>query len=159
MPTRRDTLLDDVMRAGRESTTAGVLLHTVVAQQIGLNATDTRSLDLLLRLGPMSAGDLSAHTGLTTASVTTLVDRLERRGLVRRERDPADRRRVVVRAEPEAATVFAERLTPFLVRLTELLADYDDDALAAIARYLRDAAGLAREEAARIGGVSRSDPS
>lgn len=143
------------MDAGRESTTAGVLLHTVIAQQIGLNATDTRALDLLARRGPMTAGELSTHTGLTSASVTSLVDRLERRELVKRQRDPADRRRVVVQALPEAGSAYAHLLMPFLGRIAQALEGYSDEELAGIARYLREAAVVAREAAVQVGAAKR----
>src|ERR687891_389561 len=64
-------------------------------QAFDLNPTDLRCLDWLAD-GPKSAGELAAGVALSTAATTTLIDRLERRGLVRRVRDPHDRRRVVV---------------------------------------------------------------
>ena len=51
----------------------------------------------------VTAGDLARLTGLTTGAVTGIIDRLERAGFARRERDPEDRRRVYVRGDPAAA--------------------------------------------------------
>jgi DNA-binding MarR family transcriptional regulator len=61
-----------------------------------------RCLDVLEREGPVTAGYLAEVTGLTTGSITTVIDRLERHGFARRVRDPADRRRVLVELTGEA---------------------------------------------------------
>src|SRR5262245_58816371 len=81
----------------RETSAQTVLFSQAVADHVGLNATDLEALDLLVRHGAMTAGRLAELTGLTTGAVTGLVDRLERRGYVRREAHPSDRRSVVVR--------------------------------------------------------------
>jgi len=70
-------------------------------EEVGVNANDFASLCLLLLHGPAPAGRLAALTGLTTGAVTGLVDRLERAGLVRRELDPADRRKVIIVPDAE----------------------------------------------------------
>ncbi|MCM3849668.1 MarR family transcriptional regulator [Pseudonocardia sp. DR1-2] len=79
--------------------------HTVVgrlAQSSGQNANDMFAIGLLIRHGPLGAGDLAQRLSITTASATVLIDRLEASGLARRERDPADRRRVRVHETPMA---------------------------------------------------------
>lgn len=76
---------------------AGVVLHSnEVAKQVGLGPSDSQLLGLLRLDGPLTPGRLAELTGLTTGTVTGVLDRLERSGFVRRERDPADRRKVVV---------------------------------------------------------------
>ena len=72
------------------------LMGTAAADKIGINATDLNCLNILSFSGHMTAGELARATGLTTASITGVVDRLEEAGFVTRERDPHDRRRVVV---------------------------------------------------------------
>ena len=73
-----------------------VLLHEAAAALLGLHATDLKVLGLL---GDkiMTAGELVGLTGLTGASVTALVDRLEAAGYVTRFRDTQDRRKVGIR--------------------------------------------------------------
>lgn len=93
---RRRQLVEAILFAGRESSAATVMFHTAVAARAGLTATDSKTLDTLIRVGPVTAGELARHTGLATASVTSLIDRLEQKGLVRRARDARDRRRVMV---------------------------------------------------------------
>ena len=87
------------------------LLGQAAADRIGINATDLNCLNILSFSGHMTAGELARATGLTTASITGVVDRLEEAGFVTRERDPHDRRRVVVqivleRALRDVASVF-----------------------------------------------------
>src|SRR5262245_32777398 len=79
------------------------LYHAAVAGRLGMHATDLQSLGFVERYGPTTAGHLADLGGLTTGAVTGVIDRLERTGYVRRESDPDDRRKVVVRAVPGAA--------------------------------------------------------
>ena len=64
------------------------LMNQAAADRIGINATDLNCLNILSFSGQMTAGELARATGLTTASITGVVDRLEEAGYVRRERDP-----------------------------------------------------------------------
>src|SRR5215470_15845486 len=88
------------------------LMGQAAADRVGINATDLNCLNILSFSGTLTAGELARATGLTTASITGVVDRLESAGFVRRERDPSDRRRVVVtivieKALTEVAAIFA----------------------------------------------------
>ncbi|WP_106191623.1 MarR family transcriptional regulator [Umezawaea tangerina] len=80
---------------GRELSTAVVMFHEAVGQHLGVSAGDQRAL-ALIRGGPLSAGALAKEIGLTPGAVTGMIDRLEAAGLVRREVDPNDRRRILV---------------------------------------------------------------
>jgi DNA-binding transcriptional ArsR family regulator len=94
----RATLLAVVGRElGREVSARMVMFHQAIAERLGLNATDHKALDLLGRAGPITAGELAELTGLTTGAITGIIDRLEKAGFVRRENDPKDRRRVIIR--------------------------------------------------------------
>lgn len=53
-------------------------------------------IDVLREKGPITAGEMSKITGLATGSVTALIDRLEKMGYVHREKDPDDRRKVII---------------------------------------------------------------
>lgn len=89
-------------------------------EAVGVNPTDLGSLCLLLLHGPAPAGRLAKLTGLTTGAVTGVIDRLERGGFVRREVDPADRRKVIV--VPDAARVDRD-LFPHFPSLEKAAAD------------------------------------
>jgi len=93
---RRAELLAQLETAGRAQSAATVMFHTAVAARQGLSATEEKALDLLERHGPLTAGELARHSGLAPASVTGLINRLERKGFARRVRNPNDRRSVLV---------------------------------------------------------------
>src|SRR5215813_11105753 len=71
------------------------------AARIGVTVTDMQVIESLTTSGPMTAGQLADLTGLTTGAITGMINRLEEAGLVRRESDPADGRRVIVRLNPD----------------------------------------------------------
>ena len=94
----RDRLLREGSAAYRRYVSAEVLHGHATAEAAGLNATDFFCLNLLSLSGPLTAGQLAQQTGLTTGATTRMIDRLERGGFVRRSRDAADRRQVIVEA-------------------------------------------------------------
>jgi DNA-binding MarR family transcriptional regulator len=123
---------------------------SAVAERLGLSLTELNAVGLIDRLGPLSAGDLSAHTGLATASVTSLIDRLEAKGFARRSRDDRDRRRVFVEllaARSAAVGPLFDSLTQSLARL---LGSYSHDELRVILDFMVQATDLMREEAAKV---------
>jgi DNA-binding MarR family transcriptional regulator len=71
-------------------------LDEAVAARFGLHRTDLRCLEIVARGGPLSAGALAEQAGLSTSAVTSVIDRVERSGDLRRLSDPRDRRRVLV---------------------------------------------------------------
>jgi DNA-binding MarR family transcriptional regulator len=95
-------LLEELVEEVRRSQNATDRFDQAVADALGINRTDMRCTDVLEREGAVTAGHLAEVTGLTTGAITTVIDRLERRGFARRVRDPADRRRVLVELTDEA---------------------------------------------------------
>ncbi len=97
MPARtRKELVEAISLEARRSQNWTDAFDEAVADAIGINRTDLRCLDILEQEGGTTAGRLAELMGLTTGAITTVIDRLERKGYVRRERDDADRRRVRV---------------------------------------------------------------
>jgi DNA-binding MarR family transcriptional regulator len=136
MPTSRQQLIDAVVEATRENSTLAVFFHAAIAERVGLGATDEKTLLILSDHGPLTAGEIAQQTGLTTASVTSLIDRLESKGFVRRVRDTQDRRRVIVELVPERMAEFGRLFGPVQDDFAALLASYSDDQLATIADFL-----------------------
>lgn len=97
---RRLSLLAEIGDASRLSQGATNLFDERLGEFLGINSTDGRCLDIVTRVGRVSAGELANRSGLTTGAVTAVVDRLEAAGYVGRVRDPIDRRKVWV--EPTA---------------------------------------------------------
>ena len=112
------------------------LMGQAAADRIGINATDLNCLNILSFSGHMTAGELARATGLTTASITGVVDRLEEAGYVSRERDPRDRRRVVVTLSlDQAMRNVASVFLPVMRDWRELATRYSDDELRLIVDF------------------------
>jgi DNA-binding MarR family transcriptional regulator len=112
------------------------LMSQAAADRIGINSTDLNCLNILSFRGQMTAGELARETGLTTASITGVIDRLEEAGFVRRERDPQDRRRVVVRLVLERAVRdVASVFLPMVRDWNEMAARYSDGELKLIVDF------------------------
>jgi DNA-binding MarR family transcriptional regulator len=91
----------ELEHAMRRSSAQGVLFGQTVANRVGRSNSDMECLDFLILEGRVTAGRLAEVTGLTTGAITGVVDRLEQAGLVRRERDDHDRRKVFIAAVSE----------------------------------------------------------
>lgn len=103
-PGRRRSRAELVAVFDREARRMGSMatLHNhAVAEYAGLHQTDQECIDLLDWTGPLTAGEIGMHLGLSSGAVTGLVDRLEAGGWVQRVRDPQDRRRVFVHLSAE----------------------------------------------------------
>jgi DNA-binding MarR family transcriptional regulator len=124
------------------------MFHSRVAEEFGLSIADWRTWDLIIRDGPLTAGDLARVTGLTPGAVTGLIDRLERAGAVRRVGDSADRRKTLVRAREQSSheQLAKSIFSPMLRAAEELYATYSDDQLRAIADFMTRMAALLREQ-------------
>lgn len=110
------------------------------AARNGLHPTDVRALIALLdaaRAGrPATPGLLATELGLNSASVTALVDRLERLGHVRRERDPADRRRVLLVVSEQAVELGRTWFGPLIDAMLAATRSFSAAELAAVRRFL-----------------------
>ncbi|HEY6747925.1 MAG TPA: MarR family transcriptional regulator [Mycobacteriales bacterium] len=106
----------------------------------GLHPTDVRALIALLDAAraqrPATPGHLATELGLNSASVTALVDRLERLGHVRRERDPADRRRVLLVVSEQAIELGWAWFGPLIDAMLAALRSFSAADLAAVRRFL-----------------------
>lgn len=150
----RTRLIAALTAAMREVSGQGVLFSQAAAERLGVNSTDLECMGYLAD-GPMTAGGLAQATGLTTGAITGVVDRLERAGYARRERDPEDRRKVLVQLTPLAA----ERAQPIFAPMERasigVLETYDDAQLAFLLTFLHR---MREMGAAVIGGLNDQRP-
>ena len=153
---RRPELIAALNRVMREVSGQGVIYSQAVAERLGVGSTELECLDCIVLRGAATAGDLARATGLTTGAITGVIDRLERAGYARREPDPADRRKVLVRATPAVATEVAPLYQPMAEASSAAMAGYDDDALSLLLDFLRTTYKAAVEATAalREGAVS-----
>ncbi|MEU6906785.1 MarR family transcriptional regulator [Streptomyces coeruleorubidus] len=127
------------------------LLAAEFAGREGLHPTDVRALIHLLDAGRegvrATPGWLGAQLGVNSASTTALVDRLERLGLVRRERDTRDRRRVLLVVQDEAVTLGWSFFGPLIHEMVAEMRSFEETELATVRRFLlamRDVAAARR---------------
>ena len=127
-PKARAALMEELEHAVRRSSAQGVIFGQTVASRVGISSSDLECLDFLNLEGRVTAGRLAEVTGLTTGAITGVVDRLEKAGLVRRERDDHDRRKVFIATVPEnVAKVgrFYEHMRRMILKDWETLSDAD----------------------------------
>jgi DNA-binding MarR family transcriptional regulator len=118
--------MQELENALRRSSAQGVIFGQTVANTVGISGSDLECLDFLNLEGRVTAGRLAEVTGLTTGAITGVIDRLEEAGLVRRERDPADRRKVFIAIVPEnVARIgrYYEHMQRGMVKLWETYSD------------------------------------
>jgi DNA-binding MarR family transcriptional regulator len=135
----RTELLRTLSQAARKLSTQTVFLHQALAQTVGLNATDTRCLDLLVSYADetLTAGRLSSLTGLSTGAITHILDRLEKRGLVERVRDSRDRRKIFVRLRSESIKPFLPEYELIGKAYLSLIKRFNDEELGVILNYMQ----------------------
>lgn len=126
-----------VSELGQQLSDATIQMHEAIARNVGLAGTDHKYLRPLMQKGAMTAGELAQLTGLTTGAITGLVDRLEKKQLVKRKFDPADRRKVVIVPDQEKAK---QLLNPIFATLQQevltLMEQFDEQEIVIIKRYL-----------------------
>jgi DNA-binding MarR family transcriptional regulator len=128
-----------------------VLFSRAIAERVGIHPTDLESLDILRREGPMTAGRQAEQTGLSTGgAITALIDRLERLGYVRRERDTNDRRRVMVRVITERERELAPFYSPLQRAMLDLIARFSDDELAVVLDFINQTNEIMFDQVARV---------
>jgi DNA-binding MarR family transcriptional regulator len=122
------------------------------AARSGMTVTDLQVIDLLESAGPATAGQLADLTGLTTGAITGMLNRLEEAGLVRRERDPSDGRRVIVRLAPgiDARRAIGSLLASLGTAWDDLASHYDEEQLAVLLAFLKRGNALSREALVRV---------
>jgi DNA-binding MarR family transcriptional regulator len=138
----RETLIAELMGRSRRLSTLSVLFAMSTADHLGMNLSDMLCLGILSSTGPMTLGQLASMIGLSTGSVTGLVDRLERLDLVCRERDIEDRRRIVLHLNTGRAEEIGQAFVPMLESSWQHLEQFTDDELNVIFRYIDGAIGF-----------------
>src|SRR6266700_1659723 len=144
-----------VGKLARRHSTAVVLFHHAVAERLGLGPTDHKCLDLLRERGAMAGSDLGAITGLTSGAITGVVARLERAGYLRREPDPHDGRKQILRLALERSPI-QDVIVPLRKDVAALLENFDAHQLTAIAEFLARTTDLIYSHAALLRAHSLS---
>jgi DNA-binding MarR family transcriptional regulator len=149
---KRTEILGELARELRQFNGLGASFFRAVAARVGMTVTDMQVIDILESSGPMTAGQLADLTGLTTGAITGMLNRLEEAGLVRRERDPEDGRRVIVQLERgKDETREINSIFDTLGKAWDDMAShYDDEQIAFLLEFLQRSNALSRKEIARL---------
>jgi len=146
----RDDLIRRLVHEMRAQSPWTLFFHSSLAERLHLNPTDHKCLDIIWRSQDESGecltpGQLARETRLTTGAVTGVLDRLEQAGFVKREHDPADRRRIIVRPIPERIKQDVQPLFDWLAEeFQKLCARYSDEELRRMIQFSRDSQALLR---------------
>ncbi|MEO0496033.1 MAG: MarR family transcriptional regulator [Pseudomonadota bacterium] len=130
--------VDDLIQVCRQLYDAIDRLDTQAASLVNVSRNDLRCLNLLAE-APSKPSRIAKELGLTSGSVTSLLDRLERANLIRRDRDPEDRRGVVVHPTEHLFATVGPLYRSTVDRLKEQAAQYSQTELNDAVRYLADA--------------------
>jgi DNA-binding MarR family transcriptional regulator len=144
--TDREDLVDALVQEMPRYISASVRYQIAVADQLGMPLADVHAVGALLELGPTGVRALADVMGMTTGAVTRLVDRLEAGGFVRREPDPTDRRRVVLRVVPERVGDISRYYESMGDRWQRQIEVYSDAELRFLVEFLRRGRENARVE-------------
>lgn len=137
---------------GGRFSTAVVLFHAAVADRLGVNVTDWKCAEILTRIGPTNPGKLSEMTGMTTAATAQVINRLERAGIVQRERDPNDRRKVIILMVSNSKIAEASKaiLKQFTKEMGEMMAKYNTAEIETIRNFVESATEILEAQSARL---------
>jgi DNA-binding MarR family transcriptional regulator len=150
MSNDRSNLLTQLTTEVRAWQSDQELFDDAVAALAGLNRTDWRCLDILSTRGAMTAGQLADAARLTTGAVTGVLDHLEAVGLVRRVRDTADRRRIIVETTEEMERQAAVVYGPLIADSNRALRAFDTAQLATIVDFIRAERAILGKHTARV---------
>jgi DNA-binding MarR family transcriptional regulator len=132
----RTALLQELIQVNRAYQSAVEKMDEAFCRLLGVNRTDGRCLDVIDQRPGLTAGELAVAVGLSPGAVTTVLDRLEKRGFVIRTRDQEDRRRVTLELTPDARRRAWEAYGPLGEMGGPMIGELSDNELEAIIRFL-----------------------
>ena len=149
---RRRRLTAAIKQSLRELSIQLSLLNHQVGAHVDLNDVDLDCLDLIARHGPLSPSALARRAGLHPATMTGILDRLERGGWVARQRDPSDRRAVFVRALRDRTAELFRLYAGMNGSMDQICAGYGDSELELLADFLHRTANAGRSATDELAG-------
>jgi DNA-binding MarR family transcriptional regulator len=149
---RRRRLYRGVRESLRDVNAQISLLNQQVRGHLDLKGADLECLDLIDRHGPLSPSELARRARLHPATVTGILDRLERGGWIRRARDPDDRRGVAVEAARGRLGEVLRLYSGMNSAMDQICAEYADHELELLAGFLRRTAEAGAAAAAELAG-------
>ena len=148
----RRRLTNAIKESLRELSIQLSLLNHQVGTQVDLRDVDLDCLELINRYGPLSPSALARRAGLHPATMTGILDRLERGGWIARDRDPSDRRAVAVRARRDRGADLLRLFAGMNTAMDRLCAGYSEAELELLADFLRRTTNAGRDATEELAG-------
>lgn len=134
--------------ASRQYSDASVFMHEAIARKAGLSSADHKYLGLILQYESITAGEISKITGLTTGAVTGLIDRLEKKELLKRQFAKEDRRKVFIIPDLEnSMKLLGSIFDELQQKTTALISTFSETEIKIIERYFKEATLIMKETA------------
>lgn len=151
-----DSIIQQFRTASRQYSDASIFMHEAIARKAGLTGSDHKYLGLILQHKELTAGDLSKLTGLSTGAVTGLIDRLEKKKLLKRQFTKEDRRKVIIVPNEENSMKLLQPLFLELQQKTSaLIRSFSVTEIQAIERYFIEATTIMKETTDNINNQTK----
>jgi len=142
--TKRAELAKSLVGEIRQFIAGAILYNQMLAERLGIHTTDQQLMNFVELLGEARPADLARLSGLSTGGVTVALDRLEKAGFVHRERNPEDRRSVMIRMDPERQREVVALYQSAGETMGKIFSSYDEKELRLILDF------FAKTNAARV---------
>ena len=143
-----NSIIEKFRTASRQYSDASIFMHEAIARKAGLSGADHKYLGLILQHKELTAGEIAKLTGLTTGAVTGLIDRLEKKKLLKRQFTKDDRRKVIIIPNVENSMKLLQPIFNELQqRTTALINSFSEKEIQIIERYFVEATTIMNETA------------
>ena len=150
-----DDVIKRIRKLNQQYAYTSIEMHEAVGRKAGLSGTDHKYLGFLIQKGQMTAGELSNLTGLTTGAVTGLVDRFEKKNLVKRQSGEDDRRKVIIVPNTEKImALFVPLYKEYRTKTEELIATLSNEEIKIIETYFAKAIDIMNETTDKLSNNS-----
>lgn len=141
---------ETLIKSLRRFSTRMVLFEQNVAQSLGVFHTDLKCADIINETGPINPSELANETGLTTGTITALIDRLVDAGYVSRNNDPKDRRKILISSNKEKQEEIRDLYIPLAKSTAELCERYSDEELDSIFDFMKQITKVVQMETSNL---------
>ena len=142
---------DAIRKLSQQYAYTSIQMHEAIGRKAGLSGTDHKYLGFLIEKGQMTAGELSELTGLTTGAVTGLIDRFEKKKLVKRQFAGDDRRKVFIKPNTEnIMALFVPLYKEFRNKSEKLMASFSNKEIKIIETYFLKAIEIMNETTTKL---------
>ncbi|MCG8392669.1 MAG: MarR family transcriptional regulator [Pseudomonadales bacterium] len=155
---------EDVLIALRQIIRATDLYSRKLSKVSGLTSPQLLIMQAIAAQGEMTMGDLASEVSLSQATVTTILDRLEKRGLTERKRGETDKRRVYATLTPSGSSIIDQAPTPLQEEFIERFDSLEDWEQSLILSSLQRVAAMMNAEdidaspVLDLGAIDRAQP-